>query len=127
MNIGESSVLMAELWGLYQGLSLAWDAGIKRLLIEEDNFCVTQMISKQVVVPNAFYALVVAVRELVSINWQIFITHIYHEANSATDFMANMTHSLPHDLHLFTSPSLGIYSIILQDLFGVTQPRLIHV
>ena len=84
------------------------------------------MISKQVIVPNEFYALVAAVRELVSRNWHISITHIYREANSA-DFMANMAHSLPHGVHLFTSPPVGIYSIIVQDLFGVTQPRLISV
>ena len=61
MKIGESSMIMAELWGLYQGLTLAWNAGIKRLLVEVDSLCVTQMISKQVVLPNAFYALVVAI------------------------------------------------------------------
>ena len=83
------------------------------------------MISKQVIVPNEFYALVVAVRELVSKNWQISITHIYCEANSAVDFMENMAHSLLHEVHLFTNPPVGIYSIIVQDLFGVTQPRLI--
>ena len=127
MNIGESSVLMAELWGLYQGLHLAWEAGIKRLLVEEDSLCVTQLVSKQVVVPNEFYALVVAIREIISRNWQVSITHIYREANSAADFMANMAHSYPHGLHLFSSPPVGIYSIIVQDLFGVTQPRLIPV
>ena len=62
MRIGESSVLMAELWGLYQGLILAWKVGIKRLLVEVDSLCVTQMISKQVVIPNVFYVLVVVVR-----------------------------------------------------------------
>ena len=127
MNIGESSVLMAELWGLYQGLHLAWEAGIKRLLVEVDSLCVTQLVSKQVVVPNEFYALVVAIREIISRNWQVSITHIYREANSAADFMANMAHSYPHGLHLFSSPPVGIYSIIVQDLFGVTQPRLIPV
>ncbi|KAH9673337.1 reverse transcriptase domain-containing protein [Citrus sinensis] len=127
MNIGESSVLMAELWGLYQGLHLAWEAGIKRLLVEVDSLCVTQLVSKQVVVPNEFYALVVAIREIISRNWQVSITHIYREANSAADFMANMAHSYPHGLHLFSSPPVGIYSIIVQDLYGVTQPRLIPV
>ncbi|KAH9786561.1 putative ribonuclease H protein [Citrus sinensis] len=40
LNIGESSVLMAELWGLYQGLRIAWDTGIKCLLVEVDSLCV---------------------------------------------------------------------------------------
>ena len=69
MNIGESSVIMAELWGLYQGLSLAWNVGIRHLLVEVDSLCVTQMISQQVVVPNVFYALVVAIHDFLSRNW----------------------------------------------------------
>ena len=92
----------------------------ENLLVEVDSLCVSQIISKQVVVPNAFYAIVVAVQELLSRNWQISITHIFRKANSAADFMANMAHSVPHGLHLFTSLPVGIYSIILQDMFGIT-------
>ena len=127
MRIGESSVIMAELWGLYQSLILAWDAGIKRLLVEVDSLCVTQMISKQVVIPNVFYALVVAVWELLSRNWQTAIIHIFREANSATDFMANMAHSVPLGLHLFSSLPMDIYAIISQDMFGVIQSRFVPV
>ena len=68
MNIGEYTVVMAELWGLYQGLLLAWHAGIKCLLVEVDSLCVAQMISKQVVVLNVSYALVVAVRDFLNRN-----------------------------------------------------------
>ena len=118
---------MAELWGLYQSLIFAWDVGIKRLLVEVDILCITQMISKQMVVLNVFYALIVAVWELLSRNWQITITHIYHEANSAVDFMANMTYSAPLGLHVFSNPHVGIYSIISQDLFGITQPRFVPI
>ena len=41
--------------------------------------------------------------------------------------MANMAYSVPYGLHLFSSPPVGIYSIISQDMFGVTQPHLVHV
>ena len=61
-------MLMAELWDLYQGLVLAWDAGIKRLLVEVDSFCVSQMISKQAVMSNSFYTIVAAVQDLLTIN-----------------------------------------------------------
>ncbi|KAH9725573.1 putative ribonuclease H protein [Citrus sinensis] len=127
MNIGESSVIMAELWGLYQGLSLAWNVGIRHLLVEVDSLCVTQMISQQMVVPNVSYALVVAIRDFLNRNWQINISHIYREANSAADFMANMAHLIPHGLQLFSNPPVGIYSILSQDMYGVCQPRIIPI
>ncbi|KAL9414516.1 hypothetical protein AB3S75_042892 [Citrus x aurantiifolia] len=85
------------------------------------------MISKQVVVPNGFYALIAAIQDLLSRNWQATISHIYHEANSAADFMANMAHSAPLGLHFFSKPPVGINPIISQDLFGVIQPRFVPV
>ncbi|KAH9788525.1 reverse transcriptase domain-containing protein [Citrus sinensis] len=127
MNIGECTVAMAELWGLYQGLILAWEAGIKWLLVEVDSLYVTQMISKQVVVPNVSYALVVAIWDLLDRNWQVCLTHIYREANSVADFMANMALSLPNGMHFFTSPPVGIYSVILQDMIGVAKPRIVPI
>ena len=83
------------------------------------------MISKQVVVSNVFYALVVAVRDLLSRSWQVSLSHIFREANSAADFMASMAHSIPYGLQVFDSPPVGIYSIILQDIFGVAKPRMV--
>ena len=77
--------------------------------------------------PNAFYAIVAAIRDLLTRNWQISIKHIFREANSAADFMANLAHSVPHGLYFFTSPPVGIYSIMLQDMFGVTQPRFVPI
>ena len=77
--------------------------------------------------PNVFYALVVAIRDFLSKIWQMSISHIYREANSAADFMTNMTHLVPHGLHLFSNPPVGIYSIISQDMFGVCQPRLVPI
>lgn len=41
--------------------------------------------------------------------------------------MANMALSIPVGLHLFPNPSMGIYSIISQDIFGVTKPRFVPV
>ncbi|KAH9735416.1 putative ribonuclease H protein [Citrus sinensis] len=41
MNIGNCLVTMAELWGLYQGLILAWNKGIRWLRVEVDSRCVT--------------------------------------------------------------------------------------
>lgn len=125
MKIGEASVIMAKLWGLHQGLILAWNTGIRRLLVEVDSLSVTQMVTKQVVVPNVFHALVVAIQELLHRSWQITITHIYREGNSTADFMANMAHSFSYGLHLFSYPPEGIRSILLHDMFGTFQPRLV--
>ena len=41
MNIGICSITIAELWGLYQGLILAWQMGIRLLVVEIDSLCVS--------------------------------------------------------------------------------------
>ena len=45
MYIGYWSVIVAELWGVYQGLVMAWDHGIRWLLVEVDSQCVFQMLN----------------------------------------------------------------------------------
>ncbi|KAH9671615.1 putative ribonuclease H protein [Citrus sinensis] len=37
MNIGHCTIIGAELWGLFQGLQLAWNIGIRQLLVEVDS------------------------------------------------------------------------------------------
>lgn len=41
LNIGCCSITIAELWGLYQGLLIAWEIGIRWILVEVDSLCVT--------------------------------------------------------------------------------------
>lgn len=36
VNIGSCSAQLAELWGIYYGLLIAWEKGIRRLELEVD-------------------------------------------------------------------------------------------
>lgn len=49
MNIGICWVTVAELWGLYQGLLVAWQHGCRWLSTEVDSLCVTQLVSTPVI------------------------------------------------------------------------------
>ncbi|KAH9706792.1 putative ribonuclease H protein [Citrus sinensis] len=48
MMIGSYYIMLAELWGLYQGILLAWNLGIRRLKIETDSLCATQIVANSV-------------------------------------------------------------------------------
>ena len=39
MNFGKCSIGSAELWGLYQGLTMAWQGGVRWLRVEVDSLC----------------------------------------------------------------------------------------
>ncbi|KAH9672775.1 putative ribonuclease H protein [Citrus sinensis] len=54
MNIGHFTVTRAELWGLFQGLQLAWNIGIRQLQVEVDNRHTTEILATNNSHPNAY-------------------------------------------------------------------------
>ena len=104
LNIGMSSITNVELWGMYQGLILAWNKGIRLLIVEVDSLCVTQLIQSQTLSANASSSLVNGIWELLSRNWQVSVHHIYRKANFAADFLATFILS-PSWAPCFTYPS----------------------
>lgn len=61
-NIGTSSVLAAELWGIFNGLQLYQNNGSKRVDVESDNFTVVQFILCKKETNNQVSALVIAIK-----------------------------------------------------------------
>ena len=122
MNIGICSVTIAELWGLYQGLILAWQMGIILLVVEIDSLCVTQLLNKKSL--NATLSLVNDILGLLSRDWQVSVHHVYREANFGADFMASHALSLPLGLHYFTTPPLGVKTWLRNDGLGTAFPRV---
>ncbi|KAH9763649.1 putative ribonuclease H protein [Citrus sinensis] len=122
MNIGICSVTIAELWGLYQGLILAWQMGIRLLVVEIDSLCVTQLLNRKSF--NATLPLVNDILGLLSRDWQVSIHHVYREANFAADFMASHALTLPLGLHYFTTPPLGVKTWLQNDGLGTAFSRV---
>ncbi|KAL9453582.1 hypothetical protein AB3S75_009233 [Citrus x aurantiifolia] len=123
MNIGFGSVTTAELWGLFQGLNIAWDRGIRYLIAEVDSQCVSQLISSTSLMPNAHFSLITAIKELMNRQWLITIKHIYREANFAADSMAKLAGSLPLGLYVFENPPAGLGYWLCNDIYGTSIPR----
>ena len=64
MHIGYCSVTVAELWGVYQGLIIAWDHGVRWLLVEVDSRCVVEMLNNLGEMTNEYSPLVTSIKEL---------------------------------------------------------------
>ncbi|KAE8736080.1 Detected protein of unknown function [Hibiscus syriacus] len=45
--VGSCSILDAELWGLFEGLRLTWDTGLRRILVESDSKDMITLLSKR--------------------------------------------------------------------------------
>lgn len=122
MNIGRCSITIAELWGLYQGLLMAWNGGIRSMIVEADSLCVIQLLEAQNDRLNASSPLVKSIKALLAQNWQVSVHHIYREANFAADFLATFALSLPLGLHSLLSPPPGVEFWLRSDSLGTAFP-----
>ncbi|KAL9435940.1 hypothetical protein AB3S75_022081 [Citrus x aurantiifolia] len=125
MMIGSCSITIAELWGLYQGLQLAWNFGIRRLKVETDSLCVTQLVARPSVTSNEYAPLIQAVKDYLNLDWQVSFSYIYREANFAVNYMANFAFSIPLGLIMYPTPPLGVRPFLLCDSYGFSHPCLV--
>ncbi|KAL9441410.1 hypothetical protein AB3S75_019988 [Citrus x aurantiifolia] len=123
MMIGSCSVTVAELWGLYQGLQLAWNSGIRKIKVEIDSRCVLQLVTKPTLEINHYAPLIRAIKDYLKMDWQVSISHIYREANFAADYMASRAFSIPLGLTIYHTPPLGISPFLFKDAYGVAHSR----
>lgn len=86
MNIGSCSVTVAELWGLRQGLLVAWHKGIRWLHMEVESLSVVKLVDNCVVLTNEYTPLVYSIKDLLGRDCHINITHVYREAKLCSIF-----------------------------------------
>lgn len=93
-NLGSATSVLAELWGLTLGLRLARQLGVTRLLVELDSRTVCSMISaRRTHCLNLQPVLDEALSLIQQQDWNCSVRHIYREANSCADILANIGHS----------------------------------
>ena len=110
---------------MYQGLILAWQMGIRLLVVEIDSLCVTQLLNRK-----SFHVILTLVNDilgLLSHDWQVSVHHVYREANFAADFMASHALTLPHGLHYFTTPPMGVKTWLRNDGLGTAFPHVLNL
>ncbi|KAL4325300.1 hypothetical protein GQ457_11G025670 [Hibiscus cannabinus] len=85
-TLGRMTVLQAELWGVLEGLNIAWSNGYDRLIIQINNSEVHQLLSP----PSTDnpLALVRNIVEFYNKAWFVEFALILREANDAVNFMA---------------------------------------
>ncbi|CAN0829758.1 Putative ribonuclease H protein At1g65750 [Linum grandiflorum] len=92
-NLGRCSITRAELWGIIDGMEIAWNNGCRRIAIQTDSTCAVQLLQATDKHDHQHAALVLKY-------WEISIIHIYREGNFMADSLANEGHSLSFGLHL---------------------------
>lgn len=127
LNIGICSAPLAELWGVYYGLYIAWEQGITRLELEVDSEIVVGFLQTGISDTHPLSFLVRLCHGFISRDWIVRIAHVYREANRLADGLANYAFILLLGFHLFPTRVDELSSILLEDANGTTRPRSVRV
>ncbi|CAN1120779.1 Putative ribonuclease H protein At1g65750 [Linum perenne] len=125
-KLGSCSVVRAEIKGIIEGMCLAWERGIRKLRIQSDSASAIRLLTEASWQKHQHWGLVCQFQELKSRSWELTIEHIYREANSAADFIANSGHDLELGTLVFCSPCIEFLNWIRYDLVGVSLPRRVN-
>ena len=125
INIGICSAPLAELWGVYYGLCIAWDRGFRRVEVEVDSECVVGFLQTGIQDSHPLSFLVRLCYGFISRDWLVKFSHVYREANYLADGLANYAFSLSLGLHYFESVPEPVASVLLEDCNGVSRTRQI--
>ncbi|KAG7600713.1 P-loop containing nucleoside triphosphate hydrolase [Arabidopsis suecica] len=123
VNLGYCSAPVAELWGVYYGLFIAWERRATRVELEVDSQIVVGFLKKGISDSHPLSFLVRLCYGFLSKDWIVRINHVYREANRLADGLANYAFSLPLGFHMFDVPPDCVNSIMLEDVSGSTRPR----
>lgn len=125
-NLGNCTIMEAELHAIWDAVSIARRLQINCLRVETDSNMAVQMICNGVNLEHSCASLINHIRGVVfGRSWTCRIRHVYREANSVADWLANHAHSLTKGLHEIKNCPSDCSSRFLADLSGVSFPRLV--
>ncbi|CAA7041734.1 unnamed protein product [Microthlaspi erraticum] len=127
LNIGRCSAPLAELWGVYYGLLLAWEKKCSRVELEVDSELVVGFLRTGISESHPLSFLVRLCHGFLAKDWLVQISHVYREANYLADGLANYAFSLAAGFHFLESVPLDVVSMFEADEIGSTRPRNIRM
>jgi ribonuclease HI len=118
---------MDELWGIYEGLTLAYRRKVMKLELRTDSQVLAQSLKERKNGSVLGCALMKKIIKLLDGPWELQINHVYREANRCADILANMGSECSSGIDFFENPPARVLQIVEDDVRGVSFPRLISL
>ncbi|CAN1781224.1 Putative ribonuclease H protein At1g65750 [Linum perenne] len=118
--------MRVELRGIIDGMLLAWEKGVRKLMIQTDLRAAVEILLNDSDLAHRHASLVEQFSSLKNRDWEVSIHHVYREANFTADYLANVGHDLDLGTHVFLYPDTKLLYWLRYDLMGVSVPRLIN-
>ena len=89
LHVGLATNNLAELAAVRRGLEMAWDKGTKHLQLELDfKVVLTWLTNPCVNYPTNMLPLICDCKNLLTLEWEVHVQHVYREVNGCTDALA---------------------------------------
>ncbi|KAF9663279.1 hypothetical protein SADUNF_Sadunf17G0021700 [Salix dunnii] len=124
-RVHSGSSFEAELVAVREALKLAWDKGLRRVILESDSESVVNRIRTQRIrqPKNQLEEIILECQGYGSRAWNCFIQHTRREGNFAADALTKKLVSESFDLHVWNQPPKSLSLILLADMIGMDVPR----
>ncbi|PNX95782.1 ribonuclease H [Trifolium pratense] len=125
---GNTSAYMAEVWGLYEGLSMARNLGLERLEVQVDSEVLVKVTKKDGTGCTMSWNIMKKIRDLLlELDCEVRIKHIFREGNRCADALANMGCNQDVAWMTYQEPPFELLQVLTDDFRGVSFPRLVSV
>lgn len=122
--VGHGNSLLAELWAIYHGLLVAFNAGCSHLILESDCLLAIQLIKSDPSPSTHHFAdLVELCRSRLALFTQFQILHVLREGNAVADALASFAGQTHVDLVVFDVMPSFLNLVALADLSGTVFTR----
>ena len=126
-SIGFATSITAEFWALRDGLKLALNAGIQRLIMELDAKVMVDLVKSNAVTNKPYPPLLYDYRSLLIRFLQVQVTHVYSEGNRCADVLARWGSTMAKVFVVFDyPPNPDILYLVNLDIAGVYVNRIIE-
>ncbi|CAN1815564.1 Putative ribonuclease H protein At1g65750 [Linum perenne] len=123
-NLGDCTIMRAELRAAAIGFRIAWELGYRRVHLQMDSMTAVDAITAGEDSDGRHSLLLRLLQDWRSRDWEVRISHVFREANQVADLFAHLGHTLPLGTHLNCPTSQDIERCILGDCIGVAFPRI---
>jgi ribonuclease HI len=126
-GLGECSIEVAELWGAWEGLQLAWNLGFRRVELRMDAMNIVKILNREKVVTTFGWNLCNRIWKIMEREWEVHIRHTYREGNFSADALAHMGSNLGSAVMFYECCPDEIRNLVSADAIGASAPRLVVV
>ena len=127
INIRFCSAPLAELWGVYYGLYMAWEKRLMRIELEVHSELVVGFLRQGISESQPLSFLVRLCHGFISRDWIVRNSHVYREANRQADGLANYAFSLPLGFHVLDSCPAVLETFVEDDARGTAFLRQVRL